>query len=93
MGLIGEQEVLPGTNKGLFLHDFFTRLLPSDRGLFTKTRKGEAWTRLTRNIGFAAWSALIIAACGILSFSFVKNLLHQGTIFFLQLRFYFDTLT
>jgi len=74
MGLIGEQEVLPGTNKGLFLHDFFTRLLPSDRGLFTKTRKGEAWTRLTRNIGFAAWSALIIAACGILSFSFVKNL-------------------
>ncbi|WP_022665660.1 type VI secretion protein IcmF/TssM N-terminal domain-containing protein [Desulfospira joergensenii] len=74
MGLIGEQEVLPGTSRGLFLHDFFSRLLPSDRGLFTKTQRGAAWARLTRNIGFAAWTTLILAVCGILSFSFVKNL-------------------
>lgn len=74
MGLIGEQQVLPGTSRGLFLHDFFSRVLPSDRGLFTKTQRGDAWARLTRNIGFAAWTAVIVALCGILSYSFVKNL-------------------
>ncbi len=74
MGLIGEQQVLPGTSRGLFLHDFFSRVLPSDRGLFTKTQRGDAWARLTRNIGFAAWTAVIIAFCGVLSYSFVKNL-------------------
>jgi len=74
MALIGEQQVLPGTSKGLFLHDFFSRVLPSDRGLFTKTQRGDAWARLTRNIGFASWTAVIIAMCGILSYSFVKNL-------------------
>jgi type VI secretion system protein ImpL len=74
LGLIGEREVLPGTSRGLFLHDFFSGLLPSDRGLFKVTQRGAAWKRLTRNIGFAAWTAIIIAVCGILSFSFVKNL-------------------
>ena len=74
MGLITEQEVLPGTSRGLFLHDFFSKLLPSDRGLFSQTQRGAAWSRLTRNIGFAAWTTLIIFFCGILSFSFVKNL-------------------
>ncbi|WDP92871.1 MAG: type VI secretion system protein ImpL [Desulfobacter sp.] len=74
MGLIGEAQVLPGTSRGLFLHDFFTRLLPSDRGMFTKTMRGAAWARLTRNLGFAAWTTIILAVCGILSFSFVKNL-------------------
>ncbi len=74
MGLIGEQEVLPGTSRGLFLHDFFSKLLPADRGLFTRTQRGAAWARLTRNLGFAAWTAIILAVCGILSFSFVKNL-------------------
>jgi type VI secretion system protein ImpL len=74
MGLIGEKQVLPGTSKGLFLHDFFSRVLPSDRSLFTKTQQGNAWSRLTRNIGFAAWTAVVVALCGILSYSFVKNL-------------------
>lgn len=74
LGLISEKEVLPGTSKGLFLHDFFSWLLPSDRGLFRETKRSIAWQRLTRNIGFAAWTTLIIALCGILSFSFVKNL-------------------
>lgn len=74
MGLISEQEVLPGTSRGLFLHDFFSWLLPSDRGLFQMTQRSAAWKRLTRNIGFAAWTTLIIAICGVLSFSFVKNL-------------------
>ncbi|MCI5122442.1 MAG: type VI secretion system protein ImpL, partial [Candidatus Electrothrix sp. AUS4] len=34
LGLIRQQDVLPGTSRGLFLHDFFARILPGDRYLF-----------------------------------------------------------
>ncbi len=74
LGLIEEKQVLPGTNKGLFLHDFFARILPADRGIFAPTRKALEWSRLTRNLGLTSWVALAIAVCGLLSFSFVKNL-------------------
>jgi type VI secretion system protein ImpL len=74
MGLIGEKDVLPGTNRGLFLHDFFSRILPADRGLFAPTQKTIEWSRLTRSIGLTAWVAMVVALCGLLSFSFVKNL-------------------
>ncbi len=74
LGLIEEKQVLPGTNKGLFLHDFFAKILPSDRGIFAPTQKALEWSRLTRNLGLTSWVALAIAVCGLLSFSFVKNL-------------------
>ncbi|MEW6599495.1 MAG: type VI secretion protein IcmF/TssM N-terminal domain-containing protein [Nitrospirota bacterium] len=74
LGLIGEKEVLPGTSKGLFLHDFFSKILPGDRGLFAPTRKAVEWQTLTRNLGLVSWVIIGIAICGLLSFSFVKNL-------------------
>jgi type VI secretion system protein ImpL len=74
LGLIEEREVLPGTSKGLFLHEFFARILPKDRGLFAPTRRALEWSRLTRNLGLTAWVAVGVAICGLLSFSFVKNL-------------------
>jgi type VI secretion system protein ImpL len=74
LGLIEEKEVLPGTNKGLFLHDFFAKILPADRGIFAPTMKALEWSRLTRNLGLTSWVALALAVCGLLSFSFVKNL-------------------
>ncbi len=74
LGLLGEKEVLPGTNKGLFLHDFFARILPMDRGIFAPTTRSLEWQRLSRNLGLTSWVALIIALCGLMSFSFVKNL-------------------
>ncbi|AGF79243.1 hypothetical protein UWK_02707 [Desulfocapsa sulfexigens DSM 10523] len=86
LGLIKQQDVLPGTNKGLFLHDLFSRILPEDRTLFAPTQKALAWNRLTRNIGLTAWAAIIFTLCGLLSFSFVKNLttLQNGTEAFKQ---------
>jgi type VI secretion system protein ImpL len=75
MGLIDEREVLPGTSKGLFLHDFFSRIMPADRGLFAPTQRALEWGRLTQNLGLAAWLAVAIAICGLLSFSFAKNLM------------------
>jgi type VI secretion system protein ImpL len=74
LGLIEDREVLPGTSKGLFLHDFFATILPKERRLFVPTRQALAWERLTLNLGLLAWVAIAIAICGILSFSFVKNL-------------------
>ncbi len=74
LGLIDEREVLPGTSKGLFLHDFFAKILPTDRGIFAPTRKAIEWNRLTRNLGLTSWVAFVLALCGLLSFSFVKNL-------------------
>ena len=74
LGLIAEREVLPGTSKGLFLHDFFSKILPKDRNLFSLTERTIQWSRLTRNLGLTSWLALGIALCGLLSFSFVQNL-------------------
>ncbi|MBW2638712.1 MAG: type VI secretion system protein ImpL [Deltaproteobacteria bacterium] len=74
LGLIEEKEVLPGTDKGLFLHDFFSKILPMDRRLFAPTQRTLEWSRLTRNMGLTSWVAICIAVCGLLSFSFVKNL-------------------
>jgi type VI secretion system protein ImpL len=74
LGLIAEKEVLPGTNKGLFLHDFFARILPKERGLLAPTQRALQWHALTRNLGLVSWVTLAIAVCGLLSFSFVKNL-------------------
>jgi type VI secretion system protein ImpL len=74
LDLIEERDVLPGTNKGLFLHDLFARILPADRGLFAPTVRALNWGRLTRSLGAMSWLAIAMAVCGLLSFSFAKNL-------------------
>jgi type VI secretion system protein ImpL len=74
LGLIGDKEVLPGTSKGLFLHEFFSKILPVDRQLFAPTTRALEWRALTRNLGLTSWILLGVAICGLLSFSFVKNL-------------------
>ena len=74
LGLIGEKEVLPGTDKGLFLHDFFGKILPRERGLLTPTKRVMEWRTITRNLGLVAWIVLGIALSGLLFFSFLNNL-------------------
>jgi type VI secretion system protein ImpL len=74
LGLIAERDVLPGTSKGLFLHDFFARIIPKDRKLFVPTQRALDWSRLTRNLGLTSWLALGVSICGLLSYAFVKNL-------------------
>ena len=74
LGLISEKEVLPGTSRGLFLHDFFSKILPGDRGLFAPTSRAVQWQTFTRNLGLVSWVVIGVALCGLLSFSFVKNL-------------------
>ncbi|MEA1936205.1 MAG: hypothetical protein U9M96_05255 [Thermodesulfobacteriota bacterium] len=63
-----------GTNKGFFLHDFFGRILPKDRNLFTPILEFLKWRRLTKNLGLLSWVIIWLAACGVLSFSFIQNM-------------------
>jgi type VI secretion system protein ImpL len=74
LGLISEQEMLPGTSRGLFLHDFFDKVLPMDRSLFAPTSRSLEWQLITRNLGLAAWVLIWLSLSGILSYSFVKNM-------------------
>jgi type VI secretion system protein ImpL len=74
LGLIEEKDVLAGTNKGLFLHDFFARIIPRDRHLFAPTRMSIEWKRLTKSLGLTSWVAIGIALCGFLSLAFVMNM-------------------
>jgi type VI secretion system protein ImpL len=74
VGTAGEGESLPGTNKGLFLHDFFASILPRDRSLLAPTRRAIEWRTLTGNLGLTSWVIVGVAVCGLLSFSFVKNM-------------------
>ena len=74
LGIRAGDENLPGTVRGLFLHDFFAKILPGDRRLLTPTRKAMEWAAVTNNLGLTAWVVVWIALCGLLSFSFVKNL-------------------
>lgn len=74
LGLIDKNEVHSVSNKGLFLHEFFSRVLPTDRRLFAPTTRALQWQALTRNLGLVAWIFFGTALCGLLSLSFVKNL-------------------
>ncbi|MCP4689375.1 MAG: type VI secretion system protein ImpL [Desulfobacterales bacterium] len=74
LGLIEERDVLPDASRGLFLYDLFSRILPGDRKLFAPTLQAVQWGRLTRNLGLTSWIAVLTALCGLLSFSFVKNM-------------------
>jgi len=65
---------LPGTNRGLFLQDFFSKLLPADRYLFTPVKEFIKWRRSTRDMGLVAIVGLAVLFCGLITFSFVKNL-------------------
>ena len=80
LGLLKQQDILPGTNRGFFLHDLFAKVMSGDRNLYAPTRSALAWTRLTRNIGLVAWVAIVLSVCGLLSFSFVKNLTTLRTV-------------
>ncbi|MBS3780012.1 MAG: hypothetical protein KGY41_06425, partial [Desulfovermiculus sp.] len=73
LGLTGQKDVLPNTSKGLFLHDFFAKILPMDRQSFLPTQHFMQWKSLTRNLGLTSWIIFVLALCGLLSFAFLKN--------------------
>ncbi|WP_319777033.1 type VI secretion protein IcmF/TssM N-terminal domain-containing protein [Maridesulfovibrio sp.] len=67
------QKKLPGTRQGLFLHDFFSKVLTRDRNLFTPIIEFLKWKLLTRNLGMLVWLLLLFFICGLFSMSFLGN--------------------
>lgn len=50
------------SHQGLFLHDFFGRVLPSDRASALPTKVVNHWRKVTKNIALASWLSLMLAA-------------------------------
>ncbi|MBU2551218.1 MAG: hypothetical protein KKB20_22590 [Proteobacteria bacterium] len=73
-GFKGLKEDLPGTDQGLFLRDFFSRILPGDRSLLSPLWEYVAWRRMTRSLGLMAWLAVMLCLAGLLSLSYYKNI-------------------
>ncbi|WP_165176442.1 type VI secretion protein IcmF/TssM N-terminal domain-containing protein [Desulfovibrio sp. ZJ369] len=65
---------LPGTDNALFLHDFFTAILPRERGL---GRIVDTWLNLLgfrRNLRCAVWLLFLLTLCAYFSASYVSNM-------------------
>ncbi len=66
---------------GLFLHDFFGRVLPEDRYISLPAALRNPWQVATRNLGLIAWLLLSSAAAVLLTMAFVRN---EETLVLLQ---------
>ena len=71
---LGEGQAHLGTERGVFLHDFFEKVLPNDRRLLTPTVSTSRWRSFSRNLGLVSWVSIGLALCGVLSYSFARNL-------------------
>ncbi len=64
---------LPGTGNGFFLFDFFAKILPADRSLFSMTRAAKEWHRLTHNLWLTGFVTVIMIFCILLTYSWNEN--------------------
>jgi type VI secretion system protein ImpL len=64
---------LPGTGNGLFLYDFFAKILPADRPLYSLTRSAREWHRLTHNLWLTGFISLVLILCILLTHSWNEN--------------------
>jgi len=62
------------TEKSYFLYDFFSKILPSDRKIYTLTQRARQWKNRLKVIKIAAWGTLTLTICGFLTWSFAINL-------------------
>ncbi len=62
------------THVGLFLHDFFGRILPTDRHASLPAALVNHWRRATRHIGLMAWLALCLAVAVLMAAAYQHNL-------------------
>jgi type VI secretion system protein ImpL len=63
----------PPTFKGLFLKDFFRKILPEARNLIAPTSEFIRWRKMVRILGLLAWLTVFLFLTGFLTLSFIKN--------------------
>jgi type VI secretion system protein ImpL len=68
----GAAQPLPGTTRGIFLHDLFARIIPEDRYRFRPLTTGWRWDQIGENMGLASWVVLNLAAGVALCFAFLN---------------------
>ncbi|WP_224960644.1 type VI secretion protein IcmF/TssM N-terminal domain-containing protein [Geomonas subterranea] len=56
-----------------FLHDFFEKVLPRDRWLWSPSARTLKWRHLTGNLAMAGWLLAGVALCALLTCSFMRN--------------------
>ena len=61
-------------NSGLFLHDFFGRVLPQDRHIFLPASLRNPWRVATQNLGLVAWILLMTAVAIFMTAGFLHNI-------------------
>ena len=59
--------------RSAFLHDFFAKVLVSDRALLAPTSRTLSWQRLSQNLGLSIWVLVGLVLCGLLTLSFIRN--------------------
>lgn len=61
------------SDSGIFLRDFFKRVLPADRWVLTPIAEFMSWKKLVNHLGLLSWVFIWTALCGILTFSFINS--------------------
>ena len=61
-------------NSGLFLHDFFGRILPQDRHISLPASLRNPWRVATQNLGLVAWMLLAGAFAAFMTLAFLQNM-------------------
>ena len=61
------------TNRGAFLHDIFSKIIPRDRYLFTPVREMLHWRTVSGLLGWGAWMLVCLGVSCLLTLSFVEN--------------------
>lgn len=64
---------LPGTGNGFFLYDFFAKILPSDRSIYSMTHTAREWHRLTHNLWLTGFVTIVMIFCILLTYSWNEN--------------------
>ncbi len=63
-----------GCRLGFFLHDFFEKVLPRDRGLWAPSARSAKWRHTSDNLVLASCLFFGVSLCLLLTGSFMKNL-------------------
>lgn len=61
------------TADGFYLHDFFAKILPSDRRLYSMTTTAKEWHRLTHNLWLTGFVTIVLVFCILATYSWNRN--------------------
>lgn len=70
---MGNNIELSGSGDGFFLYDFFAKILPSDRTLYSMTSTAREWSRLTYNLWLTGFVLIVMVFCILVTYSWNEN--------------------